>query len=161
MLPIITVSSLTSHWSPYIVQADMIAWLYNKRVVCDRAMYKNNLYQIILALKPNKKIYKTSKFSGSLGNCSKGGHNLCFYTTKRLDLPVIHKNILLPQVTDRCHADAEVTLWKKMCQGYKGISCVIEKSQLLITTCYINPKNNRQNPITVTYSSTCPHISMT
>jgi len=59
---------------------------------------------------------------------------------------MIRKNILLPEVTDWCQADAEVIVWKKMCQGYKGISCVIEKSQLLITTCYINPKNNQQNP---------------
>ena len=144
MLPV-TVSSLTNHWSTYMVQSDMTAWLYNNSVACDKAMYKNYLYWIILALKSNKKICKTSKFSGSLGSRSKGDHILCFYTAKRLNLPMIRKNILLPQVTDWCQADTEVILWMKMCQGYKGIACVIETSQLVITTCYINLKNNQQN----------------
>jgi hypothetical protein len=58
---------------------------------------------------------------------------------------MIHKNILLPQVTDWYQADVKVIVWKKMYQGYKGTAYVIEKSQLVITPCYINLKNNQQN----------------
>jgi hypothetical protein len=44
--------------SAYTVKAFMISWLCRKGVNCNETMWKNELYNLILPLKPEEKIYK-------------------------------------------------------------------------------------------------------
>jgi hypothetical protein len=44
--------------SAYAIKADMISWLRKKGVNCNKTVRKNELYNLILPLEPNEKIYK-------------------------------------------------------------------------------------------------------
>jgi hypothetical protein len=44
--------------SAYAIKTDMISWLRKKGVNCNETMRKNEIYNLILPLKPKEKIYK-------------------------------------------------------------------------------------------------------
>lgn len=54
--------------SPYALKGDMIEWLRKKGVECNETMRKNDLYKLILPLKPKEKTYRIDNMLSGSGH---------------------------------------------------------------------------------------------
>ncbi|PNF33229.1 hypothetical protein B7P43_G11383 [Cryptotermes secundus] len=53
---------------PYSLKKDMISWLRHKGVDCNESMWKNDLYNQILSLKPKEKVFKINSILSGHGH---------------------------------------------------------------------------------------------
>ncbi|KAJ4440379.1 hypothetical protein ANN_08520 [Periplaneta americana] len=54
--------------SPYALKGDMIEWLRKKGVKCNETIHKNDLYKLILPLKPKEKTYRIDNMLSGSGH---------------------------------------------------------------------------------------------